>query len=270
MNDPYRSWRRAAALVALAAAAAGCLARPTSPEPQLIGPGRPVLFIGNSHTSVNDIPGIVQALADSAEGDRIAVMTWAVPGYALIDHWNDGRARQYVRRGGWAVVVLQQGWTPAGVCRDTLRLATAMFAREIREVGATPALYQTWAPATRPTQMLGTIESYGIAAADVGGMLLPAAAAWRGAIVTRPDLQLYLDGEHANATGAYLTALVMYGRILAKSPIGLPYRVRTRSGMDIGVSAADGAQLQQIADSVARAPDPTDPPAAPPVITSRC
>ena len=33
--------------------------------PRLIGEGTRILFIGNSHTYVNDVPGILQALADS-------------------------------------------------------------------------------------------------------------------------------------------------------------------------------------------------------------
>ena len=33
-------------------------------EPKLVGEGTRILFIGNSHTYVNDVPGILQALAE--------------------------------------------------------------------------------------------------------------------------------------------------------------------------------------------------------------
>lgn len=59
----------------LACATAACLSAPLA-GPQLIGDGRAILFAGNSLTYVNDVPGIVQALADSAHGDHLAVATW--------------------------------------------------------------------------------------------------------------------------------------------------------------------------------------------------
>src|SRR6478736_2859898 len=86
--------------------AAGCL---SATAPQLIGDGRPVLFIGNSYTYVNDLPGIVQALADSAGGARLAVETIAEPDYALVDHLAVGTAQREIGSRTWAFVVLQQG-----------------------------------------------------------------------------------------------------------------------------------------------------------------
>src|SRR5678815_5586425 len=85
--------------------------------PALQGTGRPVLFIGNSHTYNRDIPGLVQAFAAAAGPEPIAVASDANPNFALIDHWN-ARARTEVGERPWAFVVLQQGWTPAGACRD--------------------------------------------------------------------------------------------------------------------------------------------------------
>jgi hypothetical protein len=46
--------------------------------------------------------------------------------------------------GPQAWVVMQQGWTPAGIYRDTLRLAARNFAPEIAKIGAKGAMYQTW------------------------------------------------------------------------------------------------------------------------------
>src|SRR5262249_49345987 len=74
---------------------AACLSAGTT-EPELSGGGTPILFVGNSLTYVNDVPGIVQALA-LARGDSLAVETVALPDYALIDHWNDGTARGTAR-----------------------------------------------------------------------------------------------------------------------------------------------------------------------------
>ena len=123
-----------AALLSLALVA--CLSN--SSAPRLAGDGAPILFIGNSHTYVNDLPGILQALADSAGGETIATMSIVNANFALIDHWNDGGAKEEIERRSWRFVVMQQGWTPAGVCQDTLRLATQLFSESIRRAGATP------------------------------------------------------------------------------------------------------------------------------------
>src|SRR6266849_10366961 len=67
-----------------------------------------VLFIGNSLTTVNDVPGLVGQLA--AGSDRtFQYRTVAFDGYSLEDHWNRGDARRAIAEGGWSIVVLQQG-----------------------------------------------------------------------------------------------------------------------------------------------------------------
>lgn len=244
-----------------------CLKAATSPP--LVGDGTPILFIGNSLTYVNDVPGILQALADSA-GESVAVATVAAPNVALIDHWNDGAARHEIAQRRWAFVVLQQGWTPAGVCRDTLRLAAQRFATPIRDVGARPALFEAWAPRSRPEQQLGTIESYQLAAEDVEGLLLPIAEAWLAVGRRDSTLNLYLDDIHANAAGSYLAALVMFTRFFDRSPVGLPAHIRTRAGNDVRLTPSVARLLQDAAAEVAQAPSASVHATAPAVITSRC
>jgi hypothetical protein len=261
--------RRIAAALATAAIAS-CSAATPPVDPGVLGTGTPILFVGNSHTYVNDVPGILQALADAAGGEKVAVLSVAVPNYALIDHWNDGGARREIAKRTWAYVVLQLGWTPAGVCRDTLRLAAQRFAPEIRQAGARPALFETWPPESQPNQLLGSVESYRLAAKDVDGLLFPVAEAWSAATRRDPTISLYADGLHANGAGSYLAALVMYTRIFQRSPVGLPATLRTRSGVSITLPAALAATLQAAAEEVGLAPTPDVEPTAPPVITSRC
>src|SRR5215217_2297150 len=179
-NGGRASYSARVALVTLLASA--CLDTTEPPSAQLIGDGTPILFVGNSYLYAVDIPGIVQALADSARGERLAVMSIANANYALVDHVNDGVATREIAKRQWKYVVLQQGWTPAGVCRDTLRLATKALAAAMKPVGAHAALFEAWAPASRPGQFPGTIGSYRLAAQDVDGLLLPIAEAWQAAL----------------------------------------------------------------------------------------
>ena len=213
----------------------------------LSGEGRRALFIGNSYLYTQDIPGIVQALADSAKGDQIAVQTIAGPDMALIDHWNGGDARREIAKSGWEWVVLQQGPSSVEVNRDTLRLATKLFASEMARVGAHPALFSAWPSESRKQDFDRAIDSYTVAAADVNGLLLPVAAAWLAAWRRNPSLQLYVDGLHPSVAGAYLSGLVVYSRLLGKTPVGLPSTLRLRSGRLLTVDRETAALLQDAA-----------------------
>ena len=229
--------------------ATGCLgSSPTGTK--VVGDGTRILFIGNSLTYVNDVPGILQALADSAGGEHLAVASRALPNYALIDHWVDGVAAREIAKGGWAWVVMQQGWTPAGIYRDTLRLAARNFGGEISKIGAKGAMYQTWPPSDRPNDFQGSIDSYELAAADIGGVVFPVARAWIATWERDRSIQLYSDGLHASVAGSYLAALVMYARIFDRTPVGLPATVRTRSGAVVRVDPAVAGTLQEAAAAV--------------------
>jgi drug/metabolite transporter superfamily protein YnfA len=231
--------------VALGLGLVGCL---SSTSPQLIGEGRPILFIGNSYTYVNDLPGIVQALADSAGGDRIAVETVAEPDYALVDHLADGTAQREISKRGWAFVVLQQGPSSVDINRDTLRLAAKAFAPLIAAAGGKPALFSAWPTVDRRVDFGRAIESYKLAAVDVGGVFLPVASAWLAAWDRDSTLALYdFDGLHASVIGSYLSALVIYGRLMNHSVVGLPSTLRLRSGTTISVDSRRAGVLQQAA-----------------------
>ena len=237
-------------LLLLAVGMCGCLGSAPTGTTKVIGDGTRVLFIGNSLTYVNDVPGILQALADSASPEKLAVASRTLPNYALIDHWVDGVAPREIAKGGWAWVVMQQGWTPPGIYRDTLRLAARNFGAEITKIGAKAAMYQTWPPVDRPNQFAGSIESYELAATDIGGEVFPVARAWLAVWERDRDIQLYSDGLHASAAGSYLAAIVMYACIFDRSPVGLPATVRTRGGAVVRLEPATARILQEAAGSV--------------------
>lgn len=228
----------------------GCLSEGFATGPQDFGEGRRVLFVGNSYTYTNGIPSILVALADSAGGDRIAALTVAGPNVALVDHWFEGSAAAQIAKGGWEWVVLQQGPSSVQINRDSLRLVTGWFAEEIAKVNATPALFSAWPQSHRRQDFPRAIESYRLAAEDVDGLMIPIAAAWLAAWERDPTVQLYADGLHASPAGAYLSALVLYARLLEKTPRGLPHAVRMRHGPTIVLTPAQAALLQDAAAEV--------------------
>src|SRR5689334_13323400 len=58
-----------------------------------------VLFIGNSLTYYNDLPGLVQQLS-ARESQPIEVDSVTLPNATLADHWTLTAARKHLERGG--------------------------------------------------------------------------------------------------------------------------------------------------------------------------
>src|SRR5262249_18504371 len=144
-------------------AQSACLSPGSAGPMVLVGGGRPVLFVGNSLTYVNDVPGIVQTLADSAQGDSLAVEMGGFPDYALIDPWNRGSALAEIQRRRWVFVVLQQGPSSVDANRDTLRMVTKLFAPYITQAGGSPVLFSAWPTIDRLQDFPRAIESYRLA-----------------------------------------------------------------------------------------------------------
>jgi hypothetical protein len=146
------------------------------------------------------------------------------PDLALIDHLKGGSdAVAQLRRGGWDLVVLQQGPTPAGICRDSLVMWAAAFAPYLRGSSTKLALLMPWAGASQLDLFDEVRVSFEAAAVGVGGVFMPAGEAWRSAMRSTPDVPLYGDdGFHPSPAGSFLAALVIYERISGRDPRTLP------------------------------------------------
>src|SRR6185436_13605872 len=107
-----------------------------------------------------------------------------------------------------------------------------------------------WPAADRRQDFTRAIESYQLAASDVNGIFFPVASAWLAAWRRDASLALYGDGLHASVAGSYLAGLVMYCRILGKTPVGLPSTLVLRSGTRVSVDASVSALLQAAAAEV--------------------
>jgi hypothetical protein len=198
------------ALVAsLATAAAFAQAPAPAAAPAAVPKALRVLFVGNGLTSTGDIPGRLQKLA-AALGRKAAVETIAYPEYSLEDHWRDGRALAAIKKGGWDVVVLQQGPGATADSREQLVEYAKRFAAPIREAGAKPALYMTWPLQNRAGDFGAVIGAYRAAAAAVDGILLPAGEAWLRALHDDKRIRLYSDAMHPSSLGQDLAILTIY------------------------------------------------------------
>jgi len=219
------------------------------PEPDPAASVR-ILFVGNSLTYANDLPAMVEALADSAGIAGVQTARVAKPDYALEDHWSDGQAQRVIEAGGWHWVVLQQGPSAVLANRANLRQWVGTFSTLIRSKNGEPALYQVWPQLVNFSDFDASAESYRLAALDVNGLLLAAGNAWRAAWARDAATPLYAsDGLHPSLQGSYVAALTIFGGIFHRSVVGLP-RGLTVPGGSFQLGAEQALLLQQSADEV--------------------
>ncbi len=189
-----------------------------------------VLFIGNSLTYANDLPVIVEALAEASHQKRFVYRTIALPNFGLEDHWQQGESRNAIAKGKWDVVVLQQGPSGLEESRRNLLDYVRRFDKEIRAAGAKPAMYMVWPAQPRIGDFDRVVESYKLAADEVKAILLPVGQAWREAWKLDAKTALYSEDKfHPSVAGSYLAALVMYEKLFGKSSVGLPASLKLRS-----------------------------------------
>lgn len=215
-------------------------------EPSPAGSYR-VLFIGNSLTASNDLPGTVAQLAATVD-DTIVVQSVTRPNFAVIDHVNGmSNAVDAIRRGSWDYVVLQQGPTSQQLGRDTLILATKLLQPDIRAAGARTAELMVWPAAQNVAVFDGVLQSCLEAARAVDGVCLPAGQAWREAWAVDPSLAFYgPDGFHPAALGTYLAALVVYEGITGHDARSLPQEAVV-AGQPLELPGSTVVLLQRIA-----------------------
>ena len=206
-----------------------------------------ILFIGNSLTYTNNLPGMVDALLELDRTEPVSVASFAFPNYGLQDHWVHPETMAALG-GGWDLVVMQQG-PSATTGRPSLLDYSQRFAGLIRNAGGEPALYMVWPSRARDFDFDGVSDSYATAADLVGGHLFPAGEAWRAAWRRDPDLALYgPDGFHPSIMGTYLAAVVIYAQLTAQDAADLPLTLPRNVGLLV-----DSATAQILHDAASEA-----------------
>lgn len=216
----------------------GCGQSTTPFEPPAADGSLRVLFVGNSLTEFNDLPGMLDSLLRAGGAEDLTIASIARPSYGLEDHWSQQVTHDAIAE-GWDVVVLQQG-PSATEGRPSLLEYSEIFADAIREAGGIPALYMVWPAEARSFDFPAVSDSYSDAADRANGLLFPAGEAWLEAWQTDPDVELYgPDRFHPSPLGTYAAALVMYEQLSGRDPVeltgGVPGFPGAASGADLDV-----------------------------------
>jgi hypothetical protein len=197
-----------------------------------------VLFVGNSLTFANDLPGLTAGLA-KARNINMAYEMHAPGGYTLAQHAGDPRLLKKINKGTWDLVVLQEQsrmpaypWAQTEVFPHARTLSRLIRAANPR---AQIAFYMTMAKkngdkanpdfpelATYAGLQRKLAAAYGRMSEENQGFIVPVGLAWAKVRAQKPGLGLYADEVHPNLAGTYLAACVFYAVLFKDSPVGLP------------------------------------------------
>lgn len=219
-------------------------------------------FIGNSYTYYNNMPAIINSLAN-AGGDTLIHASSTPGGAQLIQQVSNSTTLNGIRQGNWDFVVIQEqsqkpSFSPTQVAADVLPFAAQLNDSIVaHNPCAETVFFMTWGrkngdqtncasypPICSYTGMQARLRSSYLLMADQNqAVCSPVGAAWQVVRDSFPTIELYnADQSHPSYAGSYLAACTFYASLFKKSPVGLSFYGN--------LSAADAQALQSIAAMV--------------------
>lgn len=200
-----------------------------------------LLFMGNSHTSSNDLTGMVAAMVRSARPGK-TVTSVEAPGWMFLEErLSHAPSLTLLRSQRWSAVVLQaQKYSTSG--QFTYSTAEAEeFIRMIRAQSGLPVMFPEW-PRLNVNETQRIYDLHVSIAQRRPACVAPVGQAWDLALTRHPSLVLHApDGNHSAPTGAFLAALVIFTTLTNVSPLDVPPLAQ------FGVDAETQALLRAIA-----------------------
>ena len=208
-----------------------------------------VLFIGNSMTYVQDLPGLLTNLA-SSNGKTVITAQNTPGGYFLSDHVTDPVSLSLMAQGFDYIVVQEQSSgniqpeipglsRPIGIIDS---IAKANCSKIL--LYATPGYPDThpWSVEPYEDMQAEIIYKYTLAARSVRAAYLPTAHAFRDVITNYPAITGMWASPtdyHPGLKGQYLHACVLYSVLFNETALGSP--------APLGISVSEASMLQQTA-----------------------
>jgi hypothetical protein len=180
-----------------------------------------VLFIGNSFTARNNVPGLIAHLAES-RGKQLQHRLISAGGASLRMHWNKGDAQKAIQQSRYDYVVLQEQSTLP--IKNPLRMHEniRLFDQAIKAAGAKTALYLTWARQNVPETQKAITDAYLTISEELGAAIVPVGIAWQNFIRKHSHPVLHdADKSHPSLAGSYLAACVFFGVLFGESSAGI-------------------------------------------------
>jgi hypothetical protein len=199
-----------------------------------------VLFIGNSFTARNDLPGLIADLA-STRGKAVEHRLISAGGASLRRHWNAGEALKAINEGRYDVVVLQEQSTLPIKNAKRMHENIRLFDEAIKAAGARTFLYMTWARGDAPESQRAITDAYQSIGRELDATVVPVGLAWQRQLRAHDQPVLHdRDQSHPSLAGSYLAACVFLTALFQVSPVGIDREVA-------GLTAEELALLQETA-----------------------
>ncbi|WP_125717447.1 hypothetical protein [Pseudoalteromonas rubra] len=201
-----------------------------------------IAMIGNSHTS-----GLARTLKKTIE---TMVPGKSVDVQVLGSGFTDDLIRNYDVVMGftqpqtrWTHLIIQGQKYSQSQSQDYSTTATEQWVAMARTHGATPVLFPEHAQRGNSTEGSYVYGIHKVIASSEPSCIAPVARAWSKALSARPELELHdKDGNHANAVGALLSALVftqiITGESVDKGPVTILAGVEPQIQGELGQHAA--------------------------------
>ncbi len=184
-----------------------------------------ILFIGNSHTYMNDMPELVREMIEEVTGKPCEVFMLAYSGRSLKWHMDEEyfSERFNILHGKFDYCIIQEQAHPMPDEADTIKYA-AKIIELCRKVNTVPVIFETWAKKDQPEIQPLMNRRYQELAKEHAALLAPIGEVWSSVMAelqNSSDADLYYrDGAHASSTGDYLIAMVLTKVITGKLPTG--------------------------------------------------
>ena len=205
-----------------------------------------VLFIGNSFTARNDLPGL---LAQLVRGRGKGELEWELisgGGASLRTHLNKGEAHERLQGARWDYVVLQEQSTLPVKNPKRTGENIREFNAAIKAAKAQTVLYMTWARQNAPETQAALSETYAEVGRAIGATVVPVGLAWQHCLAAHPAIVLHdKDQSHPNLAGSYLAACTFYATLFIGQSKFIP-------NLDMGLEAQTVDALHEAALATTR------------------
>ena len=180
-----------------------------------------VLLVGNSYIYYNNLAQMIGLITDSLD-TKIICKKSTIGAATLGQHWNGARglqSKQIIASNKFDIVVIQDNSMWPLEHKDSLLIYGGLFSKYIREHGAKPYLYNTWAREKTPETQSRINAAYTELAKSENAVNVPVGTSFDLARKTFSSMKLFNeDGSHPSAVGTFLIALTFIKNIAGTLP----------------------------------------------------
>lgn len=181
-----------------------------------------LLFLGNSHTRNHSVPEMIKVMIKAANPSAEVDYSIA-PGIKFLDErLRDSRTRKLFDKKDFTHVVLQAQKYSQSRRKNYSTKEAEQWVNMSHKKPAKAILFPEWGQRGRQWEGEYVHDIYAGIASRTSACIAPVGLAWDNALSKKRIVMHAPDGNHANQTGAFLAALVLFQTITGESAENLP------------------------------------------------